>query len=164
MILLQSTFLDCNSLVVPDSRIRPTSPLNMRRSGSHSPSAFSASVQQTDEQYYVQRKNAPSLYSWISLLLAGSSSEAPIKPLIEDISTIPKESAPECIPGVGNTNNDAQTGQVKILSKNGPKGGRRVSFTPQKARELRKKMRETEFFHDTMYHSAIAARLASQDD
>ncbi|KAH7388380.1 hypothetical protein KP509_16G073000 [Ceratopteris richardii] len=55
-------------------------------------------------------------------------------------------------------------GQVKILSKNGPKGGRRVSFTPQKARELRKKMRETEFFHDTMYHSAIAARLASQDD
>ncbi|KAJ3694188.1 hypothetical protein LUZ60_009668 [Juncus effusus] len=34
-------------------------------------------------------------------------------------------------------------------------------FTEEKARELRKRMLETESYHDAMYHSAIASRLAS---
>lgn len=37
----------------------------------------------------------------------------------------------------------------------------RGCFTEQKAKELRKKMVETTTFHDIMYHSAIASRLAS---
>ncbi|KAJ1685318.1 hypothetical protein LUZ63_016708 [Rhynchospora breviuscula] len=35
------------------------------------------------------------------------------------------------------------------------------AFTEEKAKELRKKMLETETYHDAMYHSAIASRLAS---
>lgn len=34
-------------------------------------------------------------------------------------------------------------------------------FTEEKAKELRKKTMETSTFHDVMYHSAIASRLAS---
>jgi hypothetical protein len=34
-------------------------------------------------------------------------------------------------------------------------------FTEEKARQLRLKTMETESFHDAMYHSAIASRLAS---
>ncbi|KAK8913753.1 hypothetical protein KSP39_PZI023650 [Platanthera zijinensis] len=34
-------------------------------------------------------------------------------------------------------------------------------LTEEKARELRMRMTETESFHDAMYHSAIASRLAS---
>ncbi|XP_020572635.1 uncharacterized protein LOC110019343 [Phalaenopsis equestris] len=34
-------------------------------------------------------------------------------------------------------------------------------FTEEKAREMRMRLSETETFHDAMYHSAIASRLAS---
>lgn len=34
-------------------------------------------------------------------------------------------------------------------------------FTADKAKELRRKTRESSNFHDVMYHSAIASRLAS---
>ncbi|KAI3455361.1 hypothetical protein Pfo_012024 [Paulownia fortunei] len=37
----------------------------------------------------------------------------------------------------------------------------RGCFTEEKAKELRKKTIETSTFHDIMYHSAIASRLAS---
>lgn len=33
-------------------------------------------------------------------------------------------------------------------------------FTPEKARLLRQKMRESDTHHDLMYHSGLAARLA----
>ncbi|KAI3701477.1 hypothetical protein L6452_26583 [Arctium lappa] len=36
-----------------------------------------------------------------------------------------------------------------------------VNFTEEKARKLRMLTKETESFHDAMYHSAIASRLAS---
>lgn len=39
-----------------------------------------------------------------------------------------------------------------------------VGFTAEKARILRKELRATETFHDIMYHSAIASRLAFTDD
>ncbi|THU52344.1 hypothetical protein C4D60_Mb10t03030 [Musa balbisiana] len=42
-----------------------------------------------------------------------------------------------------------------------PAGRRFVAFTEEKARELRMRTMETEAFHDVMYHSAIASRLAS---
>jgi hypothetical protein len=35
------------------------------------------------------------------------------------------------------------------------------AFTEEKAKVLRKKMLEMETYHDAMYHSAIASRLAS---
>ncbi|XP_057833391.2 uncharacterized protein LOC131044145 [Cryptomeria japonica] len=38
-----------------------------------------------------------------------------------------------------------------------------VRFTPEKAKLLRKALRSTSSFHDLMYHSAIASRLASPD-
>ena len=38
---------------------------------------------------------------------------------------------------------------------------RYTAFTEEKAKELRMRMMETESFHDVMYHSAIASRLAS---
>ncbi|CAL9211091.1 unnamed protein product [Musa hybrid cultivar] len=42
-----------------------------------------------------------------------------------------------------------------------PAGRRFAAFTEEKARELRMRSMETEAFHDVMYHSAIASRLAS---
>ncbi|KAL5221617.1 hypothetical protein ABZP36_026330 [Zizania latifolia] len=42
------------------------------------------------------------------------------------------------------------------------RGPRRFGvLTEEKARQLRARMMETESFHDAMYHSAIASRLAS---
>lgn len=49
-----------------------------------------------------------------------------------------------------------ETGRVKP-EKNLFRG----CFTEEKAKELRKKTIETSTFHDIMYHSAIASRLAS---
>ncbi|KAF7035580.1 hypothetical protein CFC21_046422 [Triticum aestivum] len=44
----------------------------------------------------------------------------------------------------------------------GAAGARRFGvLTEEKARQLRMRMMETESFHDAMYHSAIASRLAS---
>jgi hypothetical protein len=41
-------------------------------------------------------------------------------------------------------------------------GARRFGLlTGEKARQLRVRMMETQTFHDAMYHSAIASRLAS---
>lgn len=42
-----------------------------------------------------------------------------------------------------------------------PTSRRFPMFTEEKARELRMRMKETDVFHDVMYHSAIASRLAS---
>lgn len=48
------------------------------------------------------------------------------------------------------------------VEKKGRPAARRFSaFTEEKARELRIRTMETEAFHDAMYHSAIASRLAS---
>ncbi|KAJ0250434.1 hypothetical protein HA466_0137680 [Hirschfeldia incana] len=43
----------------------------------------------------------------------------------------------------------------------GQKLRRRGCLTEEKARELRKKIAEASTFHEVMYHSAIASRLAS---
>lgn len=40
----------------------------------------------------------------------------------------------------------------------------RGRLTPEKAKLLRKNLRDTSTFHDIMYHSAIASRLASPDN
>ncbi|KAH7657216.1 hypothetical protein IHE45_17G006500 [Dioscorea alata] len=46
--------------------------------------------------------------------------------------------------------------------RSGSKPARKfAAFTEEKAKELRMRTRETGSFHDTMYHSAIASRLAS---
>nr|ABK22536.1 unknown [Picea sitchensis] len=37
-------------------------------------------------------------------------------------------------------------------------------LTAEKAKLLRKNLRDTSMFHDIMYHSAIASRLASSDN
>ncbi|KAG8067333.1 hypothetical protein GUJ93_ZPchr0005g15658 [Zizania palustris] len=51
-----------------------------------------------------------------------------------------------------------------VVEEVGSDGRRRRPFvgglTEEKARELRARMVETESFHDAMYHSAIASRLA----
>ncbi|KAL5202409.1 hypothetical protein ABZP36_013361 [Zizania latifolia] len=51
-----------------------------------------------------------------------------------------------------------------VVEEEGSEGRRRRPFvgglTEEKARELRARMVETESFHDAMYHSAIASRLA----
>ncbi|KAH7388384.1 hypothetical protein KP509_16G073300 [Ceratopteris richardii] len=159
MVLLHSTFIDCSSPTLGYD-VRPVFPLNKHRLGRHSRSVFSVSLQHIDGKRYVQCKKAPSPYTWISFFLSGNYS--PVKPFVEDVTAVPMEAVPEAITGFDSKDNDAQVGQARILSKNGPTT--RASFTPQKARELRKKMREIESFHDTMYHSAIAARLASQEN
>ncbi|PKA64556.1 hypothetical protein AXF42_Ash007301 [Apostasia shenzhenica] len=50
-----------------------------------------------------------------------------------------------------------------LATEEGRRGSARrfTAFTEKKARELRMRMMETESYHDAMYHSAIASRLAS---
>jgi hypothetical protein len=53
---------------------------------------------------------------------------------------------------------DAQPAEAEQHAR----GARRFGvLTEDKARQLRMRMMETENFHDAMYHSAIASRLAS---
>jgi hypothetical protein len=56
--------------------------------------------------------------------------------------------------------------ETSTVANPNPKVARRsgVGFTAEKARLLRKELRATESFHDIMYHSAIASRLAFMDD
>ncbi|KAM3347517.1 hypothetical protein ACQJBY_021455 [Aegilops geniculata] len=57
---------------------------------------------------------------------------------------------------------DAQPAPEEERAAAGGAGARRFGvLTEEKARQLRVRMMETESFHDAMYHSAIASRLAS---
>jgi hypothetical protein len=60
---------------------------------------------------------------------------------------------PDCI--------DAQPAPPAPEERGTPAARRRGVLTEEKARQLRMRMMETESFHDAMYHSAIASRLAS---
>ncbi|EEF44730.1 uncharacterized protein LOC8271379 [Ricinus communis] len=65
-----------------------------------------------------------------------------------------------------NTGSDTVNKQAEISeSESGSDGARSKfslgCFTEEKARQLRKKTAESSSFHDIMYHSAIASRLAS---
>ncbi|KAL0429808.1 UNVERIFIED_CONTAM: hypothetical protein Sradi_0606800 [Sesamum radiatum] len=68
---------------------------------------------------------------------------------------------------IGTRSSDARTEEA--LARSETETGRirpdksffKGCFTEEKARELRKRMIETSNFHDVMYHSAIASRLAS---
>ncbi|KAM3328950.1 hypothetical protein ACQJBY_026190 [Aegilops geniculata] len=57
---------------------------------------------------------------------------------------------------------DAQPAPAPEEGRDRAAGKRRFGLlTEEKARQLRLRMMETESFHDVMYHSAIASRLAS---
>ncbi|KAM3347713.1 hypothetical protein ACQJBY_021566 [Aegilops geniculata] len=57
---------------------------------------------------------------------------------------------------------DAQPAPAPEEDRGRAAGKRRFGLlTEEKARQLRLRMMETESFHDVMYHSAIASRLAS---
>ncbi|KAF8393266.1 hypothetical protein HHK36_021507 [Tetracentron sinense] len=65
------------------------------------------------------------------------------------------------------SNNKDPSEKIRIRSESDPETARSRSrfapgcFTEQKAKQLRMKTMETVAFHDIMYHSAIASRLAS---
>lgn len=69
----------------------------------------------------------------------------------------------------GSSSSAIRTGPVREISglKSDPETGRCRSkfqpggFTEDKAKELRRKTMQSSNFHDIMYHSAIASRLAS---
>ncbi|KAL0415312.1 UNVERIFIED_CONTAM: hypothetical protein Slati_3363100 [Sesamum latifolium] len=63
--------------------------------------------------------------------------------------------------GGGGVKIEAGSAQAEIASGGAEKNLFRGCFTEEKAKELRKKTIETSTFHDIMYHSAIASRLAS---
>uniref|UniRef100_A0A0E0BXV9 Uncharacterized protein n=1 Tax=Oryza meridionalis TaxID=40149 RepID=A0A0E0BXV9_9ORYZ len=57
---------------------------------------------------------------------------------------------------------EARPNPMAAAEQRGGGGGKRFGvLTEEKARQLRARMMETESFHDCMYHSAIASRLAS---
>ncbi|XP_047052911.1 uncharacterized protein LOC124658976 [Lolium rigidum] len=56
---------------------------------------------------------------------------------------------------------DAQPAPASEEQRETPAARRFGVLTEEKARQLRVRMMETESFHDAMYHSAIASRLAS---
>lgn len=58
--------------------------------------------------------------------------------------------------------NDDKKGMEEVQPKRSKSLGGRL--TPEKAKLLRKNLRDTSTFHDAMYHSAIASRLASPDN
>ncbi|CAL4965596.1 unnamed protein product [Urochloa decumbens] len=58
----------------------------------------------------------------------------------------------------------AAPAEEELMQQHGHRGAASRRFgvlTEDKARQLRMQMMETESFHDAMYHSAIASRLAS---
>ncbi|OAY77581.1 uncharacterized protein LOC109716354 [Ananas comosus] len=55
---------------------------------------------------------------------------------------------------------EKETGAAEAAPARG-RTRRYAAFTEEKARELRMRMMEMESFHDPMYHSAIASRLAT---
>ncbi|KAL1202518.1 hypothetical protein V5N11_025079 [Cardamine amara subsp. amara] len=57
-------------------------------------------------------------------------------------------------------NNSASVNKESDLDKT-DKRSLRCSLTEEKAKQLRRKTAEASTFHDVMYHSAIASRLAS---
>ncbi|KAL2243432.1 UNVERIFIED_CONTAM: hypothetical protein Sindi_0461200 [Sesamum indicum] len=61
----------------------------------------------------------------------------------------------------GGVKTEAGPAQAENGSRGAEKNLFRGCFTEEKAKELRKKTIETSTFHDIMYHSAIASRLAS---
>ncbi|KAL9460355.1 hypothetical protein AB3S75_003544 [Citrus x aurantiifolia] len=69
-------------------------------------------------------------------------------------------------PGYLNNNNNNKKNQLEMAGTDNKSGrpGSRFSpgcFTEEKAKQLRKKTAESSSFHDVMYHSALASRLAS---
>ncbi|MCO5569906.1 hypothetical protein L7F22_023620 [Adiantum nelumboides] len=159
MVVLTSTFLDC-SLVAPQTRSRPSLVDAQSARNVSFLATPSASVHKTDEEHDVQHRKGPSASSWISFFLAGGASQKPpLKPLLEDVNGTPVDE----VAATETSNTNVHPDYVRSPSKKGHKAARRVSFTPQKARELRKKLKDTDTFHDLMYHSAIASRLANED-
>uniref|UniRef100_A0A5K0WUU4 Uncharacterized protein n=2 Tax=Nymphaea colorata TaxID=210225 RepID=A0A5K0WUU4_9MAGN len=65
--------------------------------------------------------------------------------------------APESSSKAGEKPDEAEKEERK------PPGANRAGLTAEKARLLRKELRSTENWHDAMYHSAIASRLACPD-
>ncbi|XP_010503247.1 PREDICTED: uncharacterized protein LOC104780442 [Camelina sativa] len=64
---------------------------------------------------------------------------------------------------VNNTNNNSSPSSASlesVLVKTGERS-QRWCLTEEKAKQLRRKTAEASTFHDVMYHSAIASRLAS---
>ncbi|KAI5069185.1 hypothetical protein GOP47_0015486 [Adiantum capillus-veneris] len=76
----------------------------------------------------------------------GASQKPSLKPLLEDASATPADGAT----AMETSSAHAHTDHVKIPSKKGHKGTRRVSFTPQKARELRQKLKGTLLYRASM--------------
>ncbi|URE17177.1 hypothetical protein MUK42_10435 [Musa troglodytarum] len=68
---------------------------------------------------------------------------------------------PDYIDGAGAGAGPGATASAGEEERRRPAGRRFAAFTEEKARELRMRSMETEAFHDVMYHSAIASRLAS---
>ncbi|WOL09003.1 hypothetical protein Cni_G17756 [Canna indica] len=68
---------------------------------------------------------------------------------------------PDYIDGVAADRSAEETGGVDEKSRRSAEPRRFAAFTEEKARELRMRTMESEAFHDIMYHSAIASRLAS---
>lgn len=65
-------------------------------------------------------------------------------------SVVVTESNPDTIIGISGSGHDS-----------GQRLRRRGCLTEEKAKQLRRKIAEASTFHDVMYHSAIASRLAS---
>ncbi|CAI9766087.1 unnamed protein product [Fraxinus pennsylvanica] len=72
-------------------------------------------------------------------------------------------SAPDYIQGSGTSSSKSEdSGRIGYeMGRSRSDKLFRGCFTAEKAKELRKKTIETSTFHDIMYHSAIASRLAS---
>ncbi|KAI4325269.1 hypothetical protein MLD38_030683 [Melastoma candidum] len=67
----------------------------------------------------------------------------------------PSDTDPSC------SADDATTVELEIEARSGSGSRLAGRFTEEKARELRLKTADCYNFHDAMYHSAIASRLAS---
>lgn len=92
-----------------------------------------------------------------------------MKPLIEEMGAAAEGHDPFSSHEKPNLSLDAKSSSshgpepIEVSVKKPARGARRVVFTPQKAQELRKKLKGSDSFHDFMYHSAIASRLATHD-
>lgn len=119
----------------------------------------------TEELLRKQSHSKPPPSFLIPFFFFGSSQKTQTKPLIEEMGALAEGHDPYSNLSL-NAKPDPTHGPeepMKVSMKKPTRGPKRVVFTPQKARELRKKLKESDSFHDFMYHSSIASRLATHD-
>ncbi|KAH7427741.1 hypothetical protein KP509_10G057700 [Ceratopteris richardii] len=122
-----------------------------------------ASLRQVNQESHGQDKGPGLPHTWLTFLTR-LSWKSPGDRLRKDANVICTNTAviPDGVVEILDT--DTESERVRNSSKKASISRTRAWLTPQIASELKKKLREFESFHDLLYHSALASRMAGRDN